>query len=188
MDDEMELLGAAFDWDLAGEYAEDELGAIRVPSRYPGARRTRRGRLKRAQFMNAVVPKVPGVPAPGARNFPLGFGTHQFAAGGATAAVLTARPQRPFKGSRLVVSIARAGASATGLVTITQLAVGQNNQLVSAQALPAEGFLPDAFQTVLSLDPATPGIDIVLGIAISAAPTTTDTVDVSAMLIGDTIG
>jgi len=186
MDDEIELLGAMFDDDLAGY--EDELGAIRVPSRYSRARRGRRASLKRAKYVNAIAPKIPGVPAPGARNFPLGFGSFTFVNAGVTVATLTANPQRPFKGARLVVDVKRSAGAVAELVTITALNIGQNNQLVSAAALPAEAFLPGSFQTMLSLDPATPGIDITLQMAISAAPGVGETVAVSAMLIGDTIG
>jgi len=192
MDDEMELLGAMYDDELAG-YDDDEgdVGAFN----FRRAFRSRGGRgyaravsRRKAAYINKLIPRVPGTPTPGARNFPVGFGTFAFVNGGATAVNLIANPQRPIKGARLVVQVNRTGATATGLVTITTLLVGQNNQLVSAQALPAEAFAPGAFQTTLSLDPATPGIDITLGLSISAAPGAGDQVDVSAMLIGDAIG
>lgn len=185
--DEIELLGAAFDMDLAGDEM-DELGAIRVPSRYGRVSRGRRVLAKKAKYLNAIAPKVPGVPAPGARNFPLGFGSFTFVNAGVTSAVLTANPQRPFKGARLVIDVKRSAGATAELVTVTSLNIGQNNQLVSSSPLPAEAFLPSSFQTMLSLDPATPGIDITLGLAISAAPGVGETVAVSAMLIGDTIG
>lgn len=208
-DDEMALLGAAFDYDLAGEddeYDDDddeeEVGASfsrLMRSRSKRGRRASRGRgrilrrrpsiarLKRAAYVRALKPAIPGVPEPAARNFPLGFGSFTFVNAGVTAAVLTASPQKPFKGSRLVIDVRRTAGAVAELVTITSLNIGQNNQLVSAAALPAEAFSPNSFQTVLSLDPATPGIDVVLGLAISAAPGVAETVTVSAMIIGDTI-
>ena len=188
--EDIELLGAMFDDELAGYDDDDELGALRIPSRYgrralPTSRRVQRA--KRA-YINKIAPQIPGVPAAGARNFPLGFGSFTFVNGGVTSAILTASPQRPFKGARLVVDVKRSAGAVAELLTITSLTVGQNNQLVSAAQLPAEAFLPGSFQTMLSLDPATPGIDITLALALSAAPGVGETVSVSAMLIGDTIG
>lgn len=196
-----ELLGAdGEDWD-------DDLGAFRLPSRIrsmvrprrrPRRRRPRSRRAivsrivqlqqRKASYINKIAPAIPGVPQPGARNFPLGFGSFTFLPAGITLTNLTANPQKPFKGARLMVQVNRSVGAVAELVTITNLDVGTGNQLVSAQALPAEGFAATAFDTGLSLDPATPGIQIVLGIAISASPPAGETISVSAMLIGNTIG
>lgn len=194
-----ELLGAP---DYGGG---DDLGAFRLPSRITsmvrrGARRgvpSRRGAIvsrinslqrRKAAYINKIAPAIPGVPQPGARNFPLGFGSFTFTPGGTTLTNLTANPQKPFKGARLMVQVNRSAGAVAELVTITNLDVGTGNQLVSAQALPAEGFAATAFDTGLSLDPATPGIQIVLGIALSATPGAGESISVSAMLIGNTIG
>lgn len=211
------LLGGMFDDELAGiedelagfDVSEDGtvLGAFSIPSQYKSrtrmsvARRgtpnrvaasliNRRNQLQAAKtaYLNKIQPAIPGVPAAGARNFPLGFGSFTFVNAGVTAAQLVANPQRPFKGARLVIDVRRSSGAQAELVTVTSLNIGQNNQLVSSAALPAEAFRPDGFDTVLSLDPATPGIDITLGIAISAAPGVGETVAISAMIIGDTIG
>ena len=144
-------------------------------------------RLKKQNYMNAINPVVPGAPQLGARNFPLGFGSFTFVNGGVTSTNLVANPQKPFKGLRLMVQVNRSTPGGE-LVTITGLDVGTGNQLVSSQALPAEGFAANAFDTMLSLDPSTPGIIITLGIALSAAPAANETISVSAMLIGNTIG
>jgi len=151
------------------------------------ARRDRIQASKRA-YINKIQPAIPGVPLAGARNFPLGFGSITFLPGGLTQFNLVANPQRPFKGARLVIDVRRSAGAVAELVTVTSLNIGQNNQLVSSAALPAEAFRPDGFDTVLSLDPATPGIDITLGLAISASPGAGESVAVSAMIIGDTIG
>lgn len=210
------LLGAMFDDELEGydedlddelegfhdDDDDDELGAFawrrrfsaRTTRRGTAARRIRRPRRaivlarKKAAYLNKLVPAIPGVPASGARNFPLGFGFFVFVNGGPTFTTLTANPQRPYKGARLVIDIARSVGAVAELVTVTSLNIGQDNQLVSAAALPAAGFRPDATNTVLALDPATPGIDIVLGLAVSAAPGVGETITVSAMLVGPTIG
>lgn len=170
------------DDDLSG--MEDELGAARRRYRPIAAHRGRSTAVRR------MVPAVPGVPPAAVRQYPLGFGAGAFIVGGATTLTLTARPQLPFQGNRLVFDVTRtnAGGTATGLLTITALSVGQANQLVSATALPAEAFRPDAVSVALALSPATPGIDITLTVVISAAPTAAgDRVDFSAMLIGPTI-
>lgn len=190
MDEEIELLGAMFDDELEGE-EDDELGARSFGRYSRGRSRGRSSRTlsaRKRNYVRKISPVIPGVPSAGARNYPLGFGVAIFGAATATSILLQASPQRPFKGHRLVVDAGRTGASATGLVTITALNVGQNNQLVSGEALPAEAFAANSFGTGLSLDPATPGITIALQLAISALPTGTDTVAVSAMLIGNTIG
>jgi hypothetical protein len=184
------------------------VGAFRLPTQFRKRRPRRRSRRprraspiarqmaiqalstqhKKTNYMNAIQPAVPGVPSPGARNFPLGFGSVTFVNAGQTSFNLTANPQRPFKGHRLVIDVRRSSGATAELVEITQLNVGQGNQLMSAAALPAEAFRPDSFDTKLSLDPSTPGIDIVIGLQVSAAPGVADTITVGAMLIGDTIG
>jgi len=183
----------------------DELGAINLLSRYRRGRGsvTRRGaptgraqivrrisalQAKKRNYVNKIAPAIPGLPAPGARNFPLGFDTFTFVNAGVTQTTLTANPQKPFKGARLMVQVNRSSGAVAELVSINNLDVGTGNQLVSSQSLPAEGFAAGAFDTMLSLDPATPGILIVLGIAISATPPVGETITVSAMLIGNTIG
>lgn len=135
-----------------------------------------------------LVPRTPGVPMPGARLQPLGFGASAFTATSGTIIALQARPQRPFKGQRLVIDLTRTGTTATGLVTLTRLDIGTDNQLVSSGALSAAAFAATAFDVNLQLAPATPGIDITVQFAISAAPTTTDRVDFGATLFGTAIG
>jgi len=207
VDDELAGIDLGDGHELLGAYDDDDdLGAFRLPSRIRrmvsrrrGRRPPRRGRRaivnrivqlqqRKASYINKIAPAIPGVPQPGARNFPLGFGAFTFLPAGITLTNLTANPQKPFKGARLMVQVNRSAGATAELVTITNLDVGTGNQLVSAQALPAEGFAANAFDTMLSLDPATPGIQIVLGIAISASPPAGESISVSAMLIGNTIG
>lgn len=156
-----------------------------------GRRRRRqkaRGMTRQRTPARLLIPAVPGVPAPGARLQPLGLGSTAFTAASGTVLALTARPQRPFKGQRLVVDITRTGATATGLVTITRLDIGTMNQLVSSGSLSASAFAATAFDVNLQLDPATPGIDIVVQFAISVAPGGADRVDISGTIFGTTVG
>lgn len=184
---------------------DEELGAIRAlsrfrpPTRGSVAARSGTGRsmiirrmaaiqAKKRAYVNKIAPAIPGLPAPGARNFPLGFGSFTFVNAGVTTTDLTANPQKPFKGARLVVVVNRSAGAVAPLVTVNDLDVGTGNQLVSSQSLPAEGFAPQSYDVVLSLDPATPGILVVLGIGITSTPPVGETITVSAMLIGNTIG
>lgn len=205
IDDELAACGYSDEDDAVLDDDGEAVGAFglpsflrrrRLPSRARGGSVRRNALIRRRAsitankraYINKIQPAIPGVPKAGARNFPLGFGTATFVNGGPTAFDLVANPQRPFKGARLVIDVRRSAAALAELVTVTSLNIGQNNQLVSSAALPAEAFRPDGFDTVLSLDPATPGIAITLGIAISAAPAAGETVAISAMIIGDTIG
>ena len=59
--------------------------------------------------------------------------------------------------------------------------------LPSAQPVGAGGFAPGAFQTMLSLPAAGPGITITVTYNISAAPAMTDVVDIATSLIGPSV-
>jgi hypothetical protein len=169
-----------------------DMGTLELGIRNPFRRRRRaqkaRQMTRRAVPARMLIPQVPGVPMPGARLQPLGLGSTAFTAASGTVLALTARPQRPFKGQRLVVDITRTGATATGLVTITRLDIGTSNQLVSSGSLSASAFAATAFDVNLQLDPATPGIDIVVQFAVSVAPGGADRIDLSGTIFGTTVG
>lgn len=135
-----------------------------------------------------IMPSIPGAPAIGVKLQPLGFTTVAFTAASGTALPATTRPQKPFKGKRLVVDIARTGASATGLVTITSITIGVNNQLVSTNAVGAGSFAAGSFDTNVELSACSSALDIVVNYAISAAPAGADRVDIATTLFGETVG
>jgi hypothetical protein len=135
-----------------------------------------------------IIPSVPGAPAIGVKLQPLGFTTVAFTATSGTALPATTRPQKPFKGKRLVVDIARTGATATGLVTVTSLTIGVNNQFVSTNAVGAGSFAAGSFDTNVELSACSSALDIVVNYAISAAPAMTDRVDIATTLFGETVG
>lgn len=135
-----------------------------------------------------ILPTIPGVPAIGVKLQPLGFTVVIFTATSGTALAATTRPQKPFKGRRLVVDLARTGASATGLVTITSILIGVNNQLVSTGAVGAGAFAATAFDCNVELSACSSALDMTVNYAISAAPTTTDTVAISTTIFGETVG
>lgn len=162
-----------------------ELADIGAPMR---RRRGRRAPAGKRVNRRVLIPGTPGVPEPGLRLQPLGLGATAFTASTGTLQTLQASPQRPFKGQRLVVDITRTGTTSTGLVTIARLDVGTDNQLVGSGSISAGAFAATAFDVNLSLAPATPGINITLTLNISAAPSSSDRVDVGGTVFGTTVG
>ncbi len=175
--------------DLSGAW-DDDVGTLELAD-YVGARRRaarRRAPMGRAIPARQLIPQVPGVPAPAVRLQPLGLGATAFTAASGTLLQLQASPQRPFQGQRLILDITRTGASATGLVTVTRLDVGTDNQLVGAGAISANAFQPTAFDANVRFAPATPGVLITVQLNISAAPAMADRVDIGGTIFGTTVG
>lgn len=137
---------------------------------------------------SAMVPGTPGVPKPGARLQPIGFPNISFTATSGTSLQTQAAPQRPFRPRRQVISLARNGTSATGLLTLTEVLVGTANQLVGSGPISVDAFAPIAYDTNVWFDPATPGILLTVVIDVSLAPLMTDTIDVNVTWFGDAIG
>ncbi len=193
-EDDLMLLGhLGDDLDLLGDDDDDDELGLRFGSLIRSRSLRSRGRRGRRRGAAAVrrllVPKIPGTPKAGVRQWPLGFPTASFTATSGTVIQVQSNPQRAFKGSRLQTSIARSGATSTGLVTIGQLFIGQTNQLVSAQPINADAFTSDAVATTMSLDSATPGVNIVLQYILGApALAGGDTVDVGSTLFGVAVG
>lgn len=177
MPDLREYLGAVDDY-LGDD--DDILGAAprsrrRIsPGRSPLAVRAAR----------QLAQPMAGVPKPGPRIEPVGFPVVSFTNTSGTAITVTTRPQKPFKGSRLVLDIARTGPTATGLITVAQLLVGSRNVLVNANPIGAGAFAPNAFGVELLMDEAVPGIDLTLELQTSVAPGVGDRIDVSATIMG----
>lgn len=183
-DDDVLYLG---DDDDLGD--DDELGAA------PRARRARalgRGRpnarlaaqLSRKAKAAAVLRDVngmTGLPQRQAVIEPLGFTVVTFGAATGTTLQATATPQKPMKGSRLLIAEVRS-ATATGLVTLTSLKIGQREVLLSAQGVPIAGFANNAVGVSLALVEAHPGIIITATYVISAAPVMAETVTVGTMI------
>jgi hypothetical protein len=135
----------------------------------------------------ALSTAAPGVPTAGPRLEPLGFPVFGFVNAGPTTITQLTNPQKPFKGSRLTMDIARTGASATGLVTVTALKVGARDVLVNSNPIGAGTFAPGAFGVELMMDTATPGVNIAATIALGAPVlAAAATVDVSCTVIGMT--
>lgn len=170
------------DLDVGTLELADYVGAARR-----GAR-ARRAPAARGVPARQLIPQVPGVPMPGVRLQPLGLGATAFTSTSGTLLQLQASPQRPFQGQRLILDITRTGATATGLVTVSRLDVGTDNQLVGSGAISANAFAPTAFDANVRFAPATPGVNITVQLNISAAPTMTDRVDIGGTIFGTTVG
>ncbi len=168
--------------DDLSDLGDDLLGALEIAD---VGRRRRRSR-GRAISPRKLIPRVPGVPGTAIGLQPLPLGTVVFSATSGTLLQLSVTPQRPFKGQRLVITEARVGTTG-GLVNVTRLEVGTYNQMVFGGNMPAAAFAPTAFDTNMYLQPATPGVQITLLLSITTAPTTTDTVTVSAGMWGTVI-
>jgi hypothetical protein len=138
--------------------------------------------------LTAVQPHVPGVAERGGKVQPLGFENGAFVAGGSAVITVRARPQRPIRGGRVVGSYSRTGASATGLLTLVQLVVATDGQLLSGDPISFDSLAPTAFGVGVNLTPASVGNEIFATVAISALPTMTDRVDFNLTIFGLTIG
>jgi len=155
--------------------------------------RPRRGTVRHSRRVaarrvaQALKQPLPGVSRVAPRKFGMGLGTVQFVNGGATTLTLSADPQKPFKAQRLMLDVARTGATATGLVTITRFQIGVNSQRINTKAWPVAAFAGDSVDTLLALDPVEPGVNVELDITVSAAPGVGETIDVGGMLIGLTL-
>lgn len=172
----MQILGAIDD-----EMGLDEVGAV------PRSRAMVRRPAPRAA--QNLIPQVPGVPEPAiGKKLPFGLGSTTFSASSGTSLSLTAQPQIPIRVERLVIAISRTGTTSTGLVTLTDLKVGTKSQFAGTGAVSADAFANTAVGCELLGDPAGPGINVTANLAISAAPTTTDTVVVNVTIIGTAIG
>lgn len=161
-----------------------DVGALR--RRHGRGRRGRRG--GRGMDARRLIPRVPGAPAVGLRLQPLGFPTATFTATSGTFLPVTSRPQRPFKGKRLVVDLARTGTTSTGLIQVTEISIGTNNQSVSRNPMGAGSFSPLAYDTNMELAACTTALDITVGYSNSVVPTSPDKIDIATTIFGEAVG
>lgn len=122
------------------------------------------------------------------KTLPLGIGTVSFGAATGTSLSVEVEPQRGYTPKRLVAAISRTGASATGLVKLTSLMIGDVQQLPASNGVPIEMFDTQATDAELDLTPCTPGQKVSLTLTISAAPAGADTVVVNLGFYGKAVG
>lgn len=138
--------------------------------------------------MNMLVPAIPGVAQRGGRVQLLGFTPGTFSSTSGTALVVRATPQRPIRGGRVFGSFARVGASATGLLTLSQLIVGTDGQLLSGDPISFDILAPNSFGVGVNLTPAVVGTVIQATVNVSAAPAMTDTIPFAMTIVGPALG
>jgi len=144
--------------------------------------------LARQTPLSAIQPQMPGVPDRGGRVQPLGFENGAFTAAGPAVVTIRARPQRPLRGGRLVSDFTRTGATATGLLTLVQLVVATDGQLLSGDPISFAALAGNSFGVGVNLSPAAVGNEIFATVAISALPAAADRVDFNLTLFGLTVG
>jgi hypothetical protein len=180
--------------DTAGEDvlgADEVLGAL---LKLPALRRLASARGKQPVMIPRRPPwragLAPGVPMPGQGRELLPL-TPDLAGGIFAAATpninFIGRPQRPFRGERLVTRVTRsAGAGAVNILCNT-LFVGTQPQQAQIQAFDVEQFGPTAFGLELVMSQAQPGVEIQLRCSGSIAVPAGETVAVSMFLLGHTV-
>lgn len=176
-DDAMgELLGE----DLAGDdlMGDDLMGA------------SRRRRIARVQAAGvptqrpALFQRMPGMSPPAVGRIPLGFGvlscTNVINAAGGT---LTARPQVPWRGSKLIIGIT--GVNAGNYAVSLRPTIGNRPVLAGAASVDARAFPATGIDNNLIADSGGPGIDVSLEFVITPALGAGDTLQIQANWIGD---
>ncbi len=127
---------------------------------------------------------VPTRPQPDEAMFPMGLGFATLTSANAGVGVLTAQPQRAFRGERLVLSIFRSAGAAGIPVVIANFQIGDYKQLVGGSSLPVEVFAGDAFGVRLMLDASIPGVLYALNINTLANIPVGESIIVSGAVIG----
>jgi len=136
-----------------------------------------------------VRPDLAGAPARDGALLPAGFPPFAFAlATGTNIVTQQMNVQTAFRGQRIVVQVVRSGTSAALTAPLMQIFnVGMKPILTTGTAVPLEIFSQNAFDTNVLLPPTMPGVTYTLGISLSNALTTTDTVQVFVGILGSAV-
>lgn len=113
------------------------------------------------------------LPPTKSRRYPLGFPTTTVTASGT--ANITAQPQIPFRGERLVIPSDIAG----GLL-LTDVKVGKNSQLAAGNPLPGRAYTEQGWGVDMHLDTA----DISQFVQVNLSNTTGHDISFNALLLG----
>jgi hypothetical protein len=169
--------------DLLG--ADDLLGDDAMAYDALGGRRRRRRGSADMRWQAELRAGAPGAPAISEKMLPLGFGQETFTATSQAVHTFELGTNVAFRLERLVIDIRRVGASAQGIaVTVQDLKLGANSQFAGGRSVPAEIFAALAQDTRLACDPVLPGVPVSLIIRLSALPSGSDSVIVTAGAIG----
>lgn len=141
------------------------------------------------QAVNQMAGAQAGQPRIGPKIEPLGWPTFTFNATSGTVLTLVTRPQKRFKGSKLIIPISRNGPTSTAAVLIGRLMFGAVPILVNGNPISADAYPANGQGNEMMLPEVVPGIDVELQLLIvGAAITMTDSIVVVPMVLGMTIG
>jgi hypothetical protein len=165
-----------------------------IPWTRPGGGGGGGGGLSAAQvtaLINKIIDQrvpygdVPSKPRPDEAMFPMGMGSVTILPATALGeVVLTAKPQRAFRGERLVLSIFRSVGAVGIPVVISSFSVGDYKQLIGGGALPVDVFASDAFGVRLMLDASVPGVEFVIGVKALAVVPAGEQIIIAGAVIG----
>lgn len=171
---------------ITSAYEDDDVGSLDVAGYRPNPFARRGGGARpQPQARGWVPPRE--APQAARRLQPLGLTAVAFTAASGLGLNMTALPQRPFQAKRLLIDLSRSGATSTGLVTVTSINMGSDNQLVGGNPLPVSGFGATAFDLNIDFEPVVPGIQVVVGVACSLAPTNPDRIDLAGGFWGTSL-
>lgn len=128
-----------------------------------------------------------GVPKPGSRMYPLALAPD--AGGGVFTPALLAinyigRPQKPFRGERLVAIVTRSAAAVA--IPLIEMFVGTDLVQATAGGVPAETFGPNSFGVRMAWPGAAPGIEVRIVATLQGAMAVGDTIGMSLVVMGET--
>ena len=141
-----------------------------------------------AQAANPLQQVPPNANRTGVCSNPMGVGFVSFTNTSGRVLSLQAKPQRGFRGERLVIDIRRSGPTAEASpVILSKLMVGDYNQLVGGGPLPADIFANNSVGVRLDLDASYPGVIIDMEFQIPTTLAVGDGIFVSVGIIGSTV-
>lgn len=134
-----------------------------------------------------LINRINGVPARSRQVLPLGFPiltcTNVANSGGGD---VTANPQKPWRGSKLIVSISGTNSNNYGVSVLP--VIGTNPTLASPDAVDARSFPANALGNELVVEAAAPGITVRLSFNVGPNVGAGDTVICQATWLGESIG
>ena len=159
--------------------AKAKAGVSRSPGRPSGG--SMRGLpTKRPSLYSAT----PGVPAPAVGRVQLGFDIMTCdATTNSSGGSLTARPQVPWRGTKLIISIS--GANNGNYAVTVRPTIGNRPLLAGSAATDARSYPATALGNELICDGVGPGIDVTLQFVVTPAVSGTDVVAIAPTWIGD---
>lgn len=182
-------------YDLMGEedvMGDDEMETVGAPFRMVRGAAPRGSTLRlppRPAWRQQIAPGVPP-PSEGLETLPMvpSAANGIFTNGGVTSIFWEARPQRPFRGERIIAIVSRS-AGAGGIIPVINpgIFVGTNLQAAELGQVPLETFAPTAFGVRLTLTQAAPGLLIKIPVELIGNVPVGEQVAVSITILGRSV-